>query len=426
MPTSPACLLCFIFLAELITACAAPVTSLPPSLPVTAPALPTLTARPPATVPAAVTPSATSILPTPTLLPDTTLSDSQATAAIAGSYDFAGHYPLLLLSDGSFLSPFGAGNYIVTADQIAFQNTTDSQCGTDLGHYTWSLQDGTLRFTRLQDPCGTRGIPLTHQPFKKLSSDQGPQIVSAFLATGDVDVNGVVVDRNGNLYFIDDGPNYTEYDVNGLLLKVTKAFAGATALAVDDSDNVYVSNFEEAAIHKFDVNGQEVVHWTVAGGEVGPVGMSVDAQGNLYVALHRIHDHYIEKYSPTGQLLGSWAPFGTGPGQISAGPRSGPGDVSVDAEGHTYIVDDLKRMNKYDIDGKFLYSISGAEAAVADRQGNVYILDKNRNLIKYDPEGAKIGAWDLPFKGYLNAVDPQGNVILSQGFIFVRVKLPTR
>ena len=89
------------------------------------------------------------------------------------------------------------------------------------------------------------------------------------------------------------------------------------------------------------------------------------------VALHRIHDHYIEKYDPQGKLLGTWAKPDTVGKQIKAGPRSGPGLIAVDANGDNYITDAGEQVHKYDKDGRFLYDISQLGSMTIDTQGNL-------------------------------------------------------
>ena len=118
------------------------------------------------------------------------------------------------------------------------------------------------------------------------------------------------------------------------------------------------------------------------------------------VALHRIHDHYIEKYDPQGKLLGTWAKPDTVGGQIKAGPRSGPGLVAVDANGDNYITDAGEQVHKYDKDGRFLYDISQLGSMTIDTQGNLYLfVSHDSTILKFDSHGTQIGKWSAAIPG---------------------------
>jgi hypothetical protein len=68
------------------------------------------------------------------------------------------------------------GSYVVSGDRLILFN--DPYCVEDIGVYKWKLEDGTLTFEVIDDPCAIelRGKNLEHLPW---SSCQPPNIEAA-------------------------------------------------------------------------------------------------------------------------------------------------------------------------------------------------------------------------------------------------------
>ncbi|GIV97888.1 MAG: hypothetical protein KatS3mg057_2545 [Herpetosiphonaceae bacterium] len=182
------------------------------------------------------------------------------------------------------------------------------------------------------------------------------------LATGDlVDPRGMTVGPDGRIY-IADGPanRVVIIDVSGEITAIESAG--------DDSLNE-------------------------------PSGVAVDQQGNIYISntwLARI-----DKFSPTGEHLGSWGEgatdFGGGRRATSTGGTRegneaaplgffGPRGLAIDSEGNVYIADTgNKRIVVTDTDGNFRYQWGTAGAApgqfneptsvAVGPDGRVYVAD---------------------------------------------------
>jgi len=117
---------------------------------------------------------------------------------------------------------------------------------------------------------------------------------------------GLAVDSSGNLY-VGDYLNcrIERFDSNGNYMTSWPQTSGCfypPALAVDGSGDVYATDWFTASstrqIHRFDSNGNLLASWTVG----DPVGIAVDASGNVYVANY--YGNAVEKYSlvPPGPL----------------------------------------------------------------------------------------------------------------------------
>ena len=79
-----------------------------------------------------------------------------------------------------------------------------------------------------------------------------------------------------------------------------------------------------------------------------PAGITVDADGNLWIA--HFLDHRVQKYSPDGTLLATLGGFGTVTGQFSK-----PSDVAVDRWGRVYVAEwGNHRVQVFDGEGQFL------------------------------------------------------------------------
>ena len=202
-------------------------------------------------------------------------------------------------------------------------------------------------------------------------------------------------------------------------------------ITVDSTGNIYVANFDDATIHKYDSSGRPLLTWSVDQGRTGPSGLAHDADDNIIVALHRLHDHYVEKYSPDGVLLATWATVGGSDGQVGAGPASGPEFIAADRDGNSYITDPVNhRIVSFGPYGTFRRNFAGTAAqpldglavVAVDNEGNVY-TESHLEIWKWDPSGTLVGRWFTPVAGAL-VIDPQDRLLVVDRGIWV-LGLPT-
>jgi sugar lactone lactonase YvrE len=179
----------------------------------------------------------------------------------------------------------------------------------------------------------------------------------------------IVVDSIGNLFIadsknhcirkIDISGNVTTFaggaGVSGYLddLGVAARFKTPLGLAIDSSDNLYVSDAENRRIRKIDIAGNVT---TFAGtGSAGlingpailatfdqPVGLSFDNIGNLVIADR--YNHAIRKITIDGinnlvTTVAGGTGFGFQDGNVSQATFNQPHDVAVDSSGVIYVAD---------------------------------------------------------------------------------------
>jgi len=282
--------------------------------------------------------------------------------------------------------------------------------------------------------------------------------------------SGVVVDAVGNVYVADE--------FNHLIRKITpeglvSTLAGSiwgfrdgagtsaqfnrpTGVALDAVGNVYVADYVNHLIRKITAAG---VVSTLAGSIWGfrdglgtsaqfnrPIGVAVDAAGNVYVA--NSDNHLIRKITAAGvvsTLAGSTRGFRDGLGRSAQ--FNFPYGVAVDAVGNVYVADMFNHLiRKITPDGE-VSTLAGStqgfkdgsgtsaqfnrpSGVALDTEGNVYVADMFNHLIRMitpdgvvstlagSTEGFRDGLgtssqFRLP---YGVAVDAEGNVYVADYF----------
>ena len=198
-------------------------------------------------------------------------------------------------------------------------------------------------------------------------------------------------------------------------------------VAVDGEGNLYIADSSDHRIRKVDSSGFiTTIAGTGAskfGGDGGPAvdaqlssptGMTVDDEGNLYIADY--NNRRIRKVDSSGvitTIAGSWFPgrncFGGDGGPATQAGLCYPYDVAVDGAGNVYIADRLShRIRKVDTSG-IISTIAGSRyyggyggdggpatqarlndpaGVTVDIAGNIYIADTvNRRIRKVDTSG---------------------------------------
>ncbi|QJD95233.1 hypothetical protein HH214_04750 [Mucilaginibacter robiniae] len=245
-------------------------------------------------------------------------------------------------------------------------------------------------------------------------------------------VRNAVADVDGNVYVTDAG--------NNLIRKITPAgvvstfagsgsqgmfngqgtsasFNGPQGIAIDGGGNLYVADQSNRVIRKITAAGK--VTTFVGSGNynstdgvgtaasfAGPIGLSIDGLGNLYVTEEAFYNK-IRKITPDG-VVTTLAGGNTGStnGKGTAASFYGPLGLACDASGNIYVADSYNnQIRKITPTGEVTTfagsttsgKVDGAGATASfnhpagvscDSYGNVYVADQYNNLIrKITPTG---------------------------------------
>ncbi len=315
------------------------------------------------------------------------------------------------------------------------------------------------------------------------SGDGGPA-VSAEVG----EVYALALDTAGNLYFCESSPGgdhvrevttdgkirtiagMAGYGFNGDNKPATStALNSPSGIAVDGSGNIYVADTNNSRIRKFTIGGDVV---TVAGtGNYGkpvaglaittplgwPMGLWLDAGGNLYAA--DSGNMVIVKIAPTGTLsrvAGNYNQYGSpGDGPATGVSLNSPSNVSLDAAGDLFVVDESHLVRKLTPAGSFTtmagrlhFAGDGGPAAAAvlnnpddialDPQGDLFIADGLNYRIRKVGTNGTINTWGgngvpgAPANGtsvaavstpytYAMTTDATGSLYLAAGYGVVKV-----
>ena len=221
-------------------------------------------------------------------------------------------------------------------------------------------------------------------------------------------------------------PVINKFTTNGspIPFPASVQFLGLTSLAVDSSGNVFVADYGNACIDKFDSNGNLIDNWTFQtfhGGEVGQSGIGVDPSGNIYV----ITGYAVSYSSGSGVMSSSNVSVVKGTvGGYSSGSRVNSSDnvsVMTGTPGQPVI-------NKFTTNGSpipFPASVQflGLTSLAVDSSGNVFVADYGNACIdKFDSNGNLIDNWTFQtFHGGEVGqsgigVDPSGNIYVITGY----------
>jgi sugar lactone lactonase YvrE len=212
-----------------------------------------------------------------------------------------------------------------------------------------------------------------------------------FVGGGD-GFGAIDVDQQGNV-FVTDWVNrrVQRFDQDGRFITSwgavdaagTQFFSIASGLAVDRDGNVYVSDYERQKVFKFNREGTLLISWGERGAGEGqlnsPFYVFVASDDSVYVA--DLGNNRIQRFDSQGQFLSILGTSGNGDGQFSS-----PSDIALDAQGNRYVSDwDNHRIQVFDQSGRFLYKwgsfgsgdyeFNEPRAVVVDTEGRIYVAD---------------------------------------------------
>jgi streptogramin lyase len=249
---------------------------------------------------------------------------------------------------------------------------------------------------------------------------------------------GAAVDSSGNVYVADYGNHRIQkFNPNGDFITQWGSPGDsyfAQSVAVDPSGNVYVVG-NETTIKKFDANGNLITVWENSFNDLGSGQIATDSLGNVYATNHYVcylsacpgptTRFSIRKFDSNGNLTVEWGESGAGDSQFWS-----PRGVATDPSGNVYVADTGNhRIQIFDSNGNFIskWGIEGSEegqssapyAISIDSGANVYAFVGNDRIQKYDSTGNFITEWGYWGQAEGQFDGPGGIAVNSLGNAYV-------
>ncbi len=243
----------------------------------------------------------------------------------------------------------------------------------------------------------------------------------------------LALDSAGNVYVTDYGNRRIQkFDNDGNFLQTwgTKGsgngqFQVPAGIAIGN-EFVYVVDNDLNRVQKFDTSGKYITQWGSKGTESGkfllPQNIAVDPNGDVYVA--DTGNSRIQKFSADGKFLMSWGSSGLGNGQF-LNPRG----VAADPQGSIYVSDSGNyRIQKFTSDGVFLKSFDESsgnslrypQGLDVDSSGNIYVADTGNNrIVKFSRDGDSLASLGSQGQTNGNFNNPKDVVVDSEKNVFV-------
>jgi len=246
-------------------------------------------------------------------------------------------------------------------------------------------------------------------------------------------LDGTFVSQWGSKCDLTTGEGCVDPDGSGPLEIGDGQFGRIEGIAADYWGNVYVADWTNHRIVKFDINGNFLAKWPVVisvngtqfdqapsgididpDGEIyvlagkvivynlsgtvlgaidlslpnsGPYSMASDGRGDIYLATLYSDNGSFFKISKNGALLGRWG--GGSLPTCARGQLFVPEHIGVDALGNVYVPDGCGRAQKFDANGTFLTSwgTSGAGDGQFDLPRDI-VIDSDRLYVLEDSDPA--------------------------------------
>lgn len=217
-------------------------------------------------------------------------------------------------------------------------------------------------------------------------------------------------------------------------------FDAPIAIAVDRNDRLYVTDFKNLRVQRFNSDGAFEGAFPVPYGQPG--GIAVNRDGTrIYVA--HWNQNKIAIYSPTGELRGEWGQKGTGDGDFQL-----PGGIAFARDGSLLVADQgNSRVQRFTPEGKFLSKwgqhgaalgqfgdgrgvgsrFAGPQFLAVDRDGNVYATEVTSSRVqRFSAEGQPVLAFGNGTEGLggfaggrKDIFGPIGVCVDREGYVWV-------
>ncbi len=232
----------------------------------------------------------------------------------------------------------------------------------------------------------------------------------------------MTIDASGNIYVANyNNGTVSRWNSSHTYLgtyETGKTMANPEGIVFDSAGNSYVEDTGNGAIYKFNATG--VYQSTIISGLNHPLGISIDASDNLYIATYVYTSPYtssVTKYSTSGTLLQTLPNTNMNESDGVAVDQSS-GIIYVLNRGNNLTGSNMGNVTEYSSTGTYLGVFSSGYndplAISVDPSGNVFVADSHNDEVKiYSPNGVLLntltGFTDV--EGFV--ADASGNLYVS-------------
>jgi RHS repeat-associated protein len=321
-------------------------------------------------------------------------------------------------AEGTYLAQFG------TAGPNSGQFSEPAGVAIDSAGNLWIADTGN---NRVQEASATEFI----RQFGGDSSGPGQLAAPAGLAT----------DSEGNVWVADTSHNRIQvFDSKGEFVRQFGAkgtgdgqFREPRAVAIDAAGNAWVADTGNRRLQKFNAKGEFLAKFSTVDEEAPtrrPQSVAIAPSGHIWTvefdALSGAGPK-VKEWSTGGTLLSSFGSQGSGNGQMSS-----PLGIAVDASGNVWVADTgNNRVQAFKASGEFIRTFGTAgsgngqlqapKSLAFDSEGNVWVADAGNNrLQRFSAEGSYLAQFGSagPNNGQFSepsgiAVDVKGNLWIA-------------
>jgi len=238
----------------------------------------------------------------------------------------------------------------------------------------------------------------------------------------------LAIDTQGYIYVTDwDNDRVQKFDSSGNFILDWKgdgsgdSFDHPHGITADTSNYVYIADYGNHRILKFDSNGNFITGWGKMGSGKSqfknPYGICADGKGFIYVT--DWGNDRIQKFDASGTYIAEWGKTGKGSGEFK-----NPFDIAVDTNDYIYVSDFFNyRIQKFDSSGNFISSWdtpnNHPRGIAIDKYGYVYVTNHSPKIQKFDSSGNLLLEWGSKGSGNGQFNAPTGLEIDNQGHLLV-------
>jgi DNA-binding beta-propeller fold protein YncE len=241
----------------------------------------------------------------------------------------------------------------------------------------------------------------------------------------------IVVNSRNQVYIADPGQqnvvifDLAAYKVSQLARRDTKEenLEQPCSLALDEQENLYVSDMATKKIYHFDLVNKKTVSFSVVPNLESVGGMVVDKKNKRLVIVDT-KGHKVAFFSLQGKFLSSFGAKGNEDGQFLY-----PYPVRINSRNEILVGDTMNaRVQIFDENGKYLRKFGERGDApqdfqvmkgiAVDGEDNIYITDgKGHKVVIYSREGDFLMTFGGLFSSILSGKEAMGGFVLPQGII---------